>query len=357
MGDSGPTSFHISTPDAEVLQIGVPPKQLTPGGDFAWLKKSYSWVASLGAPVSYSNEDRHGHNIVAIDYSYHEDATNVAAPGGSYPAASLSCISCHDPHGKYRRSADGTMQTTGTPIMKSGSYNTSPAPDSKSSVGSYRLLAGNGYYPRAVNAGYAFGSNPPVAIAPAVYNRSEVVSVTRVAYGSGMSEWCRNCHTNIHKGSDSFTHPAPSALGSTIAAYYNSYLKSGNLTGALGSAYWSAVPFEVGTGNYAALQYIVSNTPGKGADYSDGTPAVMCLSCHRAHASGWDKNTRWNTKTDQIVSGGYYAQEGAMFQPYGQGRSELEALQAYYQVPESRFNAIEPTFCYKCHSTLPPASP
>jgi hypothetical protein len=185
------------------------------------------------------------------------------------------------------------------------------------------------------------------------------VTVTRVGYGSGMSEWCRNCHTNIHTGTDSLTHTSPGALGTTIAAYYNSYIKSGTLTGTEGTAYWSMVPFEVGTGNYPALKNIVTNTPTRGPDYADGTPAVMCLTCHRAHASGWDAITRWNTKngstlySGSVVYNGFYAQEGQTFQPFGQGRSEAEALQAYYQIPESRYNATEPSFCYKCHATLP----
>jgi hypothetical protein len=353
-GDAGPTSFHISTPDAEVLQIGAPPKQLTPGGDFAWLKKTYSWVSSAGAAVSTSNGDHHGHNLVAIDYNYQSDSRNAQAPGGTYPSDKFSCISCHDPHGKYRRNWDGSVTTAGIPIANSGSYNSSRAPSSKGSVGSYRLLGGMGYYPRDVNGSFAFSSNPPVAVAPASYNRTEATSVTRVAYGSGMSEWCKNCHPNIHAGSDSFTHPVPYALGSTISSYYNSYIKYGTTTGLESTAYWSTAPFEVGTSNYSTLLGIVSNTPGKGPDSGDGTPQVMCLSCHRAHASGWDSATRWNTKSDYVVYSGHYAQEGQVYQPYGQGRSEAEGLQAYYQIPESRYNANEPTFCYKCHSTLPP---
>src|SRR5512143_3994508 len=36
VGDIGPTTFHVSTSAAD-MPPGYPPKQLTPGGDFAWL--------------------------------------------------------------------------------------------------------------------------------------------------------------------------------------------------------------------------------------------------------------------------------------------------------------------------------
>ncbi len=350
--DLGPTSYHVSTPDGEI-PFGVPPKQLSPGGDFAWLKKTFTWYNDATTVLNTSAGERHGHNINAIDFGYQPDLTKVTAPGGAYPSASMSCISCHDPHGKYRRNLDGSISTSGKPIMDSGSYETSPSPDSQISVGVYRMLGGAGYAPGGIIAGLAFTYGPPVAVAPSNYNRSESASLTRVAYGTGMSEWCRNCHTNMHDGTNSFAHPSPGALDVGIISYYNSYVKTGDVTGNLSTAYSSLVPFEVGSSYYPTLKSIVTNTPTKGPDTADGTPQVMCLSCHRAHASGWDSITRWNTKVSQIEYLGKYAQEGQIYQPYGQGRSEAEALQAYYQTPESIFDPNQQGLCYKCHATLP----
>ena len=350
-GDSGPTTYHVSTPDTE-MPPGIPPKQLSPGGDFAWLKKSYSWVPALGQAVANSYGERHGHNIRASDYGYLTDITNVTAPGGSYPSASLGCTSCHDPHGKYRRNQDGTITTSGRPTKGSGSFDISPDPDSFDAVGAYRLLAGAGYIPKSLGTtSYAFMYGPPTAVAPLVSNRSEDTTVTRVGYGAGMSDWCRNCHTNMHN--DIFPgplkHPAGTALNSTIIDNYNRYLKTGDVSGLEATAYFSLVPFEVGTNNYAVLKGIVTNTPTKGPNAADGTPQVMCLSCHRAHASGWDEATRWNTVTDFMVYNGQYSQEGQVYQPYGQGRSEMEAQRAYYNTPESKFAPMQKTLCNKCH--------
>jgi hypothetical protein len=230
-------------------------------------------------------------------------------------------------------------------------------PDSQIAVGAYRMLGGSGYAPGGIVAGLAFTYGPPAAVAPSEYNRSEATSPTRVAYGSGMSEWCRNCHSNIHYGADlltdPFKHPSPGALGADIINYYNSYIKTGDLTGTIPTAFSSLVPFEVGTSNYAALNGILTNTPTKGPDLGDGNPQVMCLTCHRAHAGGWDSIMRWNPKSDYIVYNGKYSQEGQIYQPYGQGRTEAEALQAYYQTPATVFAANQQKLCYKCHATVP----
>jgi len=349
-GDPGPTSFHVSTPDVE-MPPGLPPKQLTPGGDFGWLKKSYSWIPALGQGVAYSYGERHGHNILSATFGYLVDGTKATAPGGTYPSLSLSCISCHDPHGKYRRNQDGSITTSGMSVKGSGSYNTSPDPDSFTAVGAYRLLGGSGYFPKSLGRGFAFIYTIPAAVAPETYNRAEDASVTRVAYGSGMSDWCRNCHTNIHDDvyPAKLKHPAGAALGSTLVYNYNRYVKTGDVSGIEATAYSSLVPFEIGSNYYALLKGIVTNTPTKGPNSSDGNPAVMCLTCHRAHASSWDSATRWNTKTDFIVYNGKYSQEGAIYQPYGQGRTELEASKGYYNTPATQFATMQKSLCNKCH--------
>jgi len=354
-GDLGPTAFHVSTPESEA-PAGVPPKQLTPGGDFGWLRKSYSWIPAFGQPASYSYGERHGHNIVSADYGFIADATKTAAPGGSYPALSLSCISCHDPHGRYRRNEDGSITETSKPVKGSGSYATSPDPGSDGAVGAYRLLGGVGYYPKSQSNVLAFSNPPPAAVAPEDYNRSENVSVTRVAYGSGMSQWCQNCHPFVHGDSDPTEvrrHPAGNSgeaiLDANMLDDYNMYLKTGDLSGFQATSYFSLVPFEVGTSDYAVLKGIAANTPTQGPSSADGQAAVMCLTCHRAHASGWDSATRWNSKTENVVYNGNYSQQGEMYQPYGQGRTEVEAAGAYYDTPASKFALMQKSLCNKCH--------
>ncbi len=354
-GDIGPTSFHISTADTD-MPVSSPPRQLPPGGDFGWLKKSYTWIPTLGGTPLNSPGDSHGHNIVAQDYGYFSDSYKTTSPGGFYPTASMGCTSCHDPHGKYRRSADGSIGSAGTPIKDSGSVSSSPDPDPLQSVGVYRLLGGVGYKPKSMSGGFAFSYNPPAAVAPDIYNRSETLAQTRVAYGSGMSDWCRNCHANIHTDAlpTPLKHPAgyPNGnLSADIRNYYDQYIKDGDLTGIEANAWLSLAPFEAGTTNYTTLKALVTATPAKGPSITDGTPAVMCLTCHRAHASGWDGSMRWNNRTINIVLNGLYTggQAGQAFQPNAQGRTELEAQRAYYDITTGTFANPQRTLCYKCH--------
>ena len=241
--------------------------------------------------------ERHGHNIVALDYRFAPDAGRATAPGGSFPAARLSCISCHDPHGKYRRLADGSIGKTGIPIQASGSYNTSPDPSGDRAVGVYRLLGGKGYV-SSLYDGAPFTADPPAAVSPENYNRPEDRGDTRVAYGKGMSEWCANCHPAQLGGTGGGkAHPAGNNIkfSSAVVANYNAYVASGNLTGNPSTSYTSMVPFEMGTADYALLKGTAASTGGQTA--GPGTSSnVMCLSCHRAHASGWDHAMRWNMK-------------------------------------------------------------
>ncbi len=124
VGEIRPDSHLVATA-AEDMPSGVPPAQLSPGGDFGWVKKSFRWGTGGGDGCGSSLGERHGHNIVAIDYRFAPDTGRITAPGGSFPAARLSCISCHDPHGKYRRFADGSIGKTGIPIGHRG--RTAPA--------------------------------------------------------------------------------------------------------------------------------------------------------------------------------------------------------------------------------------
>src|SRR5512139_613126 len=66
-GDTGPSSYHVSTAQAD-LGAGKAPLQRSPGGDFGWLRKDY--------PVGTTTElgETHGHNVVAIDAGYAADS-------------------------------------------------------------------------------------------------------------------------------------------------------------------------------------------------------------------------------------------------------------------------------------------
>lgn len=362
-GVLGPEGYLVSTALSD-LPAGMPPRQLTPGGDFGWLRKDFAWVSTLGAR-QVSPGDRHGHNIISLDYGYTQDATLTEAPGGIYSAAQMQCTSCHDPHGSYRRNSDGSVARSGTPIGGSGSYDTSPNPGNFISVGVYRLLGGLGYAPSSYTL-VPFVFPPPAAVAPTSYNRKETFFQTRVAYGSGMSEWCANCHFAIHNDHNQEVrgHPVGNGadLGAAVAANYNSYIKTGDITGTKATAYLSLVPFEEGIGlTHSLHDYTLLKVHAKSDNsYLQGpesTANVSCLSCHRGHASAWDSILRFPvgaafmTGADPATGQPLYPGIDSTFAnpDMAQGRSLAEHRQAAYDRLPTAFAPFQRVLCNKCH--------
>jgi len=351
-GEFGPNGHLVSTADPD-MPPGSPPVQLTPGGDFGWLKKNYRWDGGDGAGPGQSSGERRGHNIVAAAFRYVPDAVIAEAPGGSYPSRELTCISCHDPHGRYRRFVDGSIGKDGLPIFSSGSYDNSASPTQAAAVGVYRLLGGKGYVTTTLQY-LPLVSDPPAAVAPADYNREEGNGDTRVAYGSGMSEWCANCHAALlGAGGQSRVHPSGKSarLPAEVVANYNAYISSGDMRGARATAYTSMVPFEMGTDDYDLMKR-TAGSRGQSTAGPDANATVMCLSCHRAHASAWDHAARWNTKTEFLVFNGEYpgVEDTTVPNRLSQGRSRAETRKAFYGRPAGRYALFQRSLCNKCHA-------
>lgn len=345
-GDTGPSSYHVSTAEAD-MPSGVAPLQRSPGGDFGWLKKTYTFT--VRGTTTTEDGATHGHNVVAADYGYVSDPTNTQSPGGSYPAAQLGCTSCHHPHGKYRRLSDGTVNNTGAPIIASGSYHNSLDPAAGEAVGVYRLLVGKGYS----RAGTTFTVDPPAAVVNSSYNRSEATGQTRVAYGKGMGLWCATCHADMHTNSGRLVHPVDQNMGSTVVGLYNSYVKTGDLTGSQSASYLSLVPYQENSSDYAALKALaaVSGTATL-AGPTSSTAQVFCLSCHRAHASGFVEMSRWNNEGEFLTYAGKWpgTDTTADRPQFARGRLGAETQAAYYDRPASVFATYQRSLCNKCHA-------
>jgi predicted CXXCH cytochrome family protein len=351
-GDTGPSSYHISTADAD-LGAGVSPKQRTPGGDFGWLRKTYT-------DGSYSELGRtHGHNVVALDQGLTADDNNITAPGGTFLSSQLGCQSCHDPHSANRRLSDGTYVKGGVrgaataPIIGSGSYNNSKVPAAGEAVGVYRLLRGLGDSSQGVTF-----ATLPIAVAPSAYNQSEADNQVRVAYGASgtntWGNWCATCHPDMHS-SGNYVHPVDHSLDTEIAANYNAYVTSGDLTGTSATAFFSLVPFAENTGDITTLASHARNNNSvlNGPANSD---QVMCLSCHRAHASGMAEMLRYDNGYEFMTVNGKYlgTDSGEQTSNRGnlqrRGRTMAEWQAAYYDRPVTTFATYQRVLCNKCHA-------
>lgn len=304
--------------------------KFTPGGDFYWLQKTFTWTEG---GVHYQREaDSHGHNVIALAYGLHQDGKKSIAPGGRYPASSLACTSCHNPHATSV--ANGGAGSTASLLTI---YGAEPFGDTTN--GNYRLLGGAGYKGSPQGSSATFTQGPPIAVA----DSSSWIETdsSHPTYGSGMSEWCANCHPAFLNGSTSGVggkHPAGKGakLNADIAKNYNSYVKTGDLNGTQASAYLALVPFERGISEVVFLDPSSSSGPGL------GNANVMCLTCHRAHASAFENIGRWDFESSFLDKSHPQFGDG--------GASGNDVVNSYYgRDIAAEFGETQRQLCNKCH--------
>ncbi|UCD47954.1 MAG: cytochrome C [Deltaproteobacteria bacterium] len=349
-GASGAGSYHIATPPTD-LGPGSAPYNITPGGDFGWLEKTYIFVVDGAAVTEDGNS--HGHDINAGAFAAWGIITNNAtSPGGTYAQSDLGCPSCHDPHGTYRRTSAGTIVQTGFPIKGSGSY---PGPENDptttEAVGVYRLLAGSGYETGALTY-----SGVPAAKVPLSYNRSESTTQTRVAYGVATTgghiswgDWCATCHGAMHsEGGSNYVHAVDESLGSIggSGGLYGLYVKSGDMTGGFATSFLSLVPFATNSSDYTGVLAPLAVNDDTQLGGPEATDQVTCLSCHRAHASGFRYMLRFGYDYAFMTMESQYAFNSAV----GRGRIESEMEIAYGGRPATRWATYQRVLCNKCHA-------
>lgn len=273
-----------------------------PGGDFYWVTKTYSWNAH--GRTAYSYGDSHGHNVVSPAYGIAVDQSLSAAPGGDFDSDFLGCTSCHDPHGNQ----------------------------------DFRLLYGSALGPIYPGGGrYDFDNDAPLAKGNGRRTYTEdgwETNAQHTVYKSGMSEWCSNCHVGLHSDNTTdFVHPTGEAITATLALNYNAYVSSDDLTGgSQATAYWGLVPFEdvnvdletVDTENY---------TEGPA-----GNDQVMCLTCHRSHASAFPDIGRWDFTETWIADSHPQITDA--------GATQADVDNKYY---EYTFVQNQRSLCNKCH--------
>ncbi|MFH1277981.1 MAG: hypothetical protein ABIK65_06360 [Candidatus Eisenbacteria bacterium] len=249
--------------------------------------------------------ETHGHNVIGPAYGLVQDGTLGASPGGDFLVQHLTCTSCHDPHGNE----------------------------------SFRLLYGSALGPIYGGGRYDFDDDAPFAAGNSrrtyVGGGGNETNGRHTVYKSGMAEWCANCHETFHSGNTTnFVHPTGEAVGGSVAEIYNLYVSTEDQTGGDPAvSYWGLVPFEdvdidlatVDTENYTA-----------GPTAAD---QVMCLSCHRAHASPFPDIGRWDF-------GATFMNDDSHPAPGDDGASLGDVANRYYGYS---FTDNQRSVCNKCH--------
>lgn len=271
-----------------------------PGGDFYWVTKTFTWTTPRsGSSQGYT----HGHNVISPVYGITQDTRLATAPGGDFLSQYLSCTSCHDPHGNQN----------------------------------FRLLYGDGAGPVYDGGRYAFDEPAPIALGNGRRTVTEdgwETNEHHTIYKSGMSEWCANCHTALHDpNTTNFVHPTSDDLGSVVAAAYNAYIDTDHPVGGdPATSYWGLVPFEAVTADFDVVDP---------ANYTQGPlpqDQVMCLSCHRSHASPFDDIGRWDFKVTHLIDSHPQATDG--------GATADDVARKYYLYT---LEHNQRSLCNKCH--------
>jgi hypothetical protein len=85
-----------------------------------------------------------------------------------------------------------------------------------------------------------------------------------------------------------------------------------------------------------------------------GTENVMCLSCHRAHATAFSSMTRWAPNTEFITTDGKWpgidVNTNAEAVAISNGMTQAEYAKAMYDQPASKFAVAQRVLCNKCHA-------
>lgn len=264
LNDDTPSDVCLS---CHTEQLGADPLAPAPqrgAGSFVFLLEDNLNDAPDGAAFAIPGSAA-GHNLRAPASGLSIDQQYSMSPGGSFPASRMSCTACHDAHGNTN----------------------------------FRMLNGAGTV--SGTQGFSFIYDAPEAAGISINGAPESNS-NHTAYQSGMSQWCMNCHQNIHQEgatSSPFVHPTDAPLETEIINQYNIYNGTADPNGGnAATAYIAAVPFED-----------LANTTGSTAGPS-GSSRINCLSCHRAHASSAPHSGRWDFNVsllsqDGMVSGSY----------------------------------------------------
>ncbi len=275
-------SCHESSYGAVFGQDPLSPPPEMGAGNFVFLLEDNLNDAPNGS-ANPIDGDAAGHNIIAPSRGVIADGNYVNSPGGNYPSSEMGCTSCHDPHGNSN----------------------------------YRMLYGDG---QESAQGYVFSFSAPLATGIELDSGGEAVG-NHNAYLGGMSEWCANCHLGYLEDhmETTFEHPTEHDLDSDEGDRYNVYNGDADPDGGQSAtAYLPEIPFEDPANS-------VGSTTGPSS-----ASRIICLSCHRAHASSSPRAGRWD------FTASFLAHDGI--------------VSGSHPIPDPYSHPDQQHLCHKCHT-------
>ncbi|MEW6067758.1 MAG: cytochrome c3 family protein [Nitrospirota bacterium] len=279
-----PIVFNTSPPQYGASSDGGTTYQGLAAGNFYWVQ----------------TEDTKGHNIFALS---NPESTLTVAPGDTVGSCG-GVNSCHEnihgatgpPYFGFVSSRQGCTKChmvgvdPGTPKGYHHKDDTGPLIDS-ASEGWYRFLDG---HQSGAGLGVTGIEDDDWEQESSIdHNEYLGYSGTKTsgggfsALGNTMTAYCTGCHRNFHieddatSGSPWIRHPSDLVIPNS-----GEYAKAFNAVGGVGT-YDSLVP---------VARPNLTGWTGSSNAVNLNTDMVMCLSCHKAHASPYFKMMRWDYK-------------------------------------------------------------
>ncbi len=219
-----------------------------------------------------------GHNVAGVDSG---DTTHGnTPPGGSALGQQLRCAGTDGCHGHNGKQGSDTPVSNQILAIKGGHHgdDTPPITGSLTDVAdNYRLLLGI--------TGKEDPSSPFWEQDNSTSSHNEYRGDSGFGVPDTISFLCGECHGNFHSvsgvgsGSPWLRHPTDYVLPAT--GEYASYT------------------------NYSMTAPVARPNPDSVGDTTQaypGTDTLMCLSCHRAHASPYYKAVRWDYKSSTLTT-------------------------------------------------------
>ena len=155
-------------------------------------------------------------------------------------------------------------------------------------------------------------------------------------------------------------HPAGNGANLTadVVANYNSWVRSGVMTNVTpGAAFSTLAPFEIGSDDYTQLKpfaVTAANLTAQNMQMANTTNNVACLSCPRAHATGFESSLRFfylnefMTVADSANAAIY--DSSTTENKINYGYSQTQQQNAYNGRPATAFGPWARSQCNKCHA-------
>jgi hypothetical protein len=293
-------------------------------------------VAMPGGDFYYSNLDpKKGHNPSYTKGSMdtptslfiaHDPVLGTTPPGGTITDGEWSCHSCHGMHSRFsgsyapyrqlKRKVNNINQSGCDQTRANGADSTFQDCGVAVTAAGYEAIKSNsrGSYDATLNYVNTRADGNPLEAADLYASESDT---NKNVYRGGFSSFCSTCHGDFHGGDGEsrladngvtrlnnawIKHPTNVTMDQSTGSKYgiNTYQVAilntqGNNPNPIG--YDWKYPLVQPDSNFDVKASVAG-----GALHTDDR--IMCLTCHRAHASKYENMTRWDSNGHAFIAAG-----------------------------------------------------